>query len=80
MHWELTPIVLTLLLAYGLYQSLKDLKTAKDNPPTEPDHIQDHIQDHINSGAAYMTADVASETALPAAVHLVETIAHSIHL
>ena len=58
MHWELTPIVVLALLAFGFYQAAKDIKTTHSFPPTEPDLIQEQI----NSGAAYMTADIVTET------------------
>jgi hypothetical protein len=76
MHWELTPIVVLGLLAFGLYQAAKDVKNTHKQPVSPPDLIQDTI----NAGAAEVVLDGVSETvlptAIPAIVHVAEAIAH----
>lgn len=79
MHWELTPIVVLGLLAFGLYQAAKDVKNTHNQPISPPDLLQDNI----NAGAAEAVVEGACDkvlpTAIPTIVHAAEAIAHHIN-
>ncbi len=79
MHWEFTPIVVFGLIAFGLYQAARDVKSTHDQPLSKPDLIQDNI----NAGAAEVVVEGVTEKVFPTAVHAIvhaaEVVSHHVH-